>query len=450
MKTSRWLALCLALAAAGIMSAGFGIAGRVPELLSLTTAAAFSAAALLTTMGALLADRARRRQETIGVPRTALSESAQIVLLACHPSGRLRPLNLAGTRILKGGEGSGQPHLSWLFPEAEVSDLLAEVGTVLSSSHPLPARSRLIRDPAGHTREATVTLFPLPSSAGEVGLLLLETQGGPQRTEAGYRLLEGCPAGLLRIDGAGLIESVSGTFASWAGRAPGSFTGMKISTFEILPAPFREVLDRAARETGSQSDLQESSLDLLGADGKSRPLHAFFSRDAGGVLNVVLVDGASRGRLQKERDSAKEALAAARKGSSRSGPIPLVQTNPHVLLVEDNDENRDLLAHMLKTRGARVTACATGWQAVEAAQKETFDLVLLDLQLPVMDGYEVAHHLRALPGGSDLPVVALTAFTSERERERAQIEGFNDFVGKPVSLAVLGDLLRRWALRPGE
>jgi CheY-like chemotaxis protein len=451
-RTTGWNIVGAACAATGIGTAALGVAGRVPEVLALETAGALAITAFAAAVGGIVAERHRKESEARGVPRAALEESEEIILLASDLSGHLRPLNRGGRQFLGVVEGSEGPHLSRLFPEAEASALLAEVESILENSRFLPARSRLLRDASGHTSEATVTLFRLSGSGSEAGLLILEPRGGPKRTEAGYRMLESCPAGLLRIDGAGFIESVSGTFAGWMGRPAESFTGMKVATLEVLPGPFRELLDRASRESGATSGLLEADFESLGSDGIHRPLHAFFSRDTGGILNVVLVDGTSRQRLVKERDSSREALAAARRGQGhgRSGQLQAVQTTPSVLLVEDNDENRDLLNHMVRTRGARVTACATGWQALEAARSQAFDMVLLDLQLPVMDGYEVAHQLRAMPGGVDLPIIALTAFTSERERERAQIEGFNEFVGKPVSLAVLGQLLKRWAPRPGE
>jgi CheY-like chemotaxis protein/vacuolar-type H+-ATPase subunit H len=117
---------------------------------------------------------------------------------------------------------------------------------------------------------------------------------------------------------------------------------------------------------------------------------------------------------------------------------------PRVLLVEDNEENRELLAHMLRSRGAEVLTAATGHEAVDAAAGFRFDFVLLDLQMPAMDGFQVLRRLRALPGGDRLPVVALTALTSDLVKERCEAEGMNDFVSKPVTLARIGELVAKW------
>jgi CheY-like chemotaxis protein len=117
---------------------------------------------------------------------------------------------------------------------------------------------------------------------------------------------------------------------------------------------------------------------------------------------------------------------------------------PRVLLVEDNEENRELLAHMLRSRGAEVLTAGNGREAVDAAAGFRFDFVLLDLQMPEMDGFQVLRRLRALPDGARLAVVALTALTSDLVRERCEAEGMNDFVSKPVTLARVGELVLKW------
>jgi CheY-like chemotaxis protein len=112
--------------------------------------------------------------------------------------------------------------------------------------------------------------------------------------------------------------------------------------------------------------------------------------------------------------------------------------------VEDNEENRELLSHMLRSRGAEVLAVGSGREAVEAAGRFRFAFVLLDLQMPGMDGFQVLRRLRALPGGDRLPVVALTALTSDLVKERCEDEGMDDFVSKPVTLARVGELVAKW------
>ena len=105
---------------------------------------------------------------------------------------------------------------------------------------------------------------------------------------------------------------------------------------------------------------------------------------------------------------------------------------------------RELLAHMLRSRGADVHMAGDGREAVDAAASFRFQFVLLDLQMPEMDGFQVLRRLRALPDGDRLPVVALTALTSDLVKERCEAEGMNDFVSKPVTLARIGELVAKW------
>ena len=103
---------------------------------------------------------------------------------------------------------------------------------------------------------------------------------------------------------------------------------------------------------------------------------------------------------------------------------------------------------MLKSRGADVLAVGSGREAVDAAARLRFRFVLLDLQMPGMDGFQVLRRLRALPAGDRLPVVALTALTSDLVKERCEAEGMDDFVSKPVTLARVGELVAKWGVRP--
>ena len=98
---------------------------------------------------------------------------------------------------------------------------------------------------------------------------------------------------------------------------------------------------------------------------------------------------------------------------------------------------------MLRSRGAEVLRRRTGREAVDAAARFRFGFVLLDLQMPEMDGFQVLRRLRALPGGDRLPVVALTALTSDLVKERCEAEGMDDFVSKPVTLARIGELVAK-------
>ncbi len=103
-----------------------------------------------------------------------------------------------------------------------------------------------------------------------------------------------------------------------------------------------------------------------------------------------------------------------------------------VLLVEDNEMNRDMLSRRLQRNGHDVIVALDGEQAVTAATGEKPDLVLMDIGLPGIDGYEATRRIRAT--GTRLPVIALTAHAMSGERERALDAGCDDFDTKPVDI----------------
>ncbi len=108
-----------------------------------------------------------------------------------------------------------------------------------------------------------------------------------------------------------------------------------------------------------------------------------------------------------------------------------------ILLVEDNELNRDMLSRRLKRAGHTVLLAVDGQEAVDQALgrnplERLPDLVLMDLSLPVFDGWEATRRIRSGPGGADLAIIALTAHAMVGERERAIEAGCNDFDTKPV------------------
>ena len=107
---------------------------------------------------------------------------------------------------------------------------------------------------------------------------------------------------------------------------------------------------------------------------------------------------------------------------------------PRLLLVEDNEMNRDMLTRRLTRRGFEVLVAVDGAQGVEMAQREAVDLVLMDMSLPVMDGWEATRRLKADPATASLPVLALTAHAMAEDREQALEAGCDDYDTKPVEL----------------
>ena len=104
-----------------------------------------------------------------------------------------------------------------------------------------------------------------------------------------------------------------------------------------------------------------------------------------------------------------------------------------VLLVEDNDVNREMLARRLRRRGFQVVEARTGQEALAAAGARALSLVLLDLGLPDIDGWEVARRLKGDPQTAAVPILALTAHAMEGDRERALAAGCDEYETKPIN-----------------
>jgi CheY-like chemotaxis protein len=105
---------------------------------------------------------------------------------------------------------------------------------------------------------------------------------------------------------------------------------------------------------------------------------------------------------------------------------------PKILLVEDNEMNRDMLSRRLERRGYRVAIALDGEQGVLMAGSEAPDLILMDMSLPVLDGWEAARQLKAAPGTRAIPIIALTAHAMVGDREKAIEAGCDDYDTKPV------------------
>ena len=107
---------------------------------------------------------------------------------------------------------------------------------------------------------------------------------------------------------------------------------------------------------------------------------------------------------------------------------------PKILLVEDNEMNRDMLSRRLQRRGYEVVIAVDGQAGMALAQAEAPDLILMDMSLPVMDGWEATRQLKAASGTMAIPVIALTAHAMSGDREKAIEAGCDDYDAKPIDL----------------
>jgi two-component system, sensor histidine kinase and response regulator len=121
-----------------------------------------------------------------------------------------------------------------------------------------------------------------------------------------------------------------------------------------------------------------------------------------------------------------------------------------VLLAEDNPINREVATELLQHAGAVVVAAEDGAQALRIAAGEKFDVVLLDMQMPHINGLEAARRLRAMPDYRDVAILALTANVFESDRQACLDAGMNDFISKPIDPELLESTLLRWLRKRGQ
>src|SRR5262249_9552915 len=126
-------------------------------------------------------------------------------------------------------------------------------------------------------------------------------------------------------------------------------------------------------------------------------------------------------------------------------PAPGNNRRASILIAEDNDINRELVTQMLARLGHDGTTVGNGREALAAAKRGMFDLILMDIQMPEMDGGSAAAAVRGLPGAhGGAPMVAVTANAMVGDRERYLATGFDDYLAKPLHLDGLQDVIARW------
>ena len=126
---------------------------------------------------------------------------------------------------------------------------------------------------------------------------------------------------------------------------------------------------------------------------------------------------------------------------------------PTILLIEDNEQNRYLATFLLERHGYEVASAPDGLQGIEAAKTAIPALILLDIQLPMMDGYAVAQALREIESLRDIPIIAVTSYAMVGDREKCLAAGCNGYIEKPINpetfIAEIEMFLPHPPVRPG-
>jgi CheY-like chemotaxis protein len=118
--------------------------------------------------------------------------------------------------------------------------------------------------------------------------------------------------------------------------------------------------------------------------------------------------------------------------------------NLHLLLVEDDPVNQEVAQDILEEIGWQVEVAADGKVAVDLASRKTYDIILMDMQMPVMGGVEATRLIRQLPNGQNVPILAMTANAFSEDRDACINAGMNDFLTKPVVPEKLFGTLLKW------
>ena len=222
---------------------------------------------------------------------------------------------------------------------------------------------------------------------------------------------------------------------------------------------------REAAQAGKPFDVIVLEMQLAGTDGISiaRSIHA---DPMIGDTPIVLVTAIGRRKSDLEffksedidafvmkpvrRAQLASAIArVARRPVQEISPQPAESSQQpqekRILVVEDNIINQKVAMGQLRVLGYDATVVASGTEAIEIVRSRSFDLILLDCQMPDIDGYDVARTIRSMEQKSRrVPIIAMTAHTMDGEREKCLAAGMNDFLSKPVSMQRLGTVLAQW------
>ncbi len=179
----------------------------------------------------------------------------------------------------------------------------------------------------------------------------------------------------------------------------------------------------------------------------------------GGDINVSSIEGAGATftfAIQVQKAPPGTLAARQRRKKPDAGiatvhkPAPAIAATgagllgARILLVEDNRINQEVAGEFLRQQGATVTMAEHGAEALALIQRPCFDAVLMDLHMPVMDGFEATRKIREFFGNNDLPIIAMTAAVMQDDRERCSAAGMVDFVAKPINPDELTAILKKW------
>jgi signal transduction histidine kinase/CheY-like chemotaxis protein/streptogramin lyase len=414
----------------------------------------------------IVADSVRLRQVLLNLAGNAIkfTQQGEVAIRVCldRPPGRPPKLHFEVRDTGIGIPLETQGRLFHAFVQADSSTTRQYGGTGLGlaiCSHlvPLMGGAISLQSAAGAGSTFSFTIdFSLPPNAGETGA------AGVAGVAAGVKGLDGVR--VLIVDGNATTRTVLaeiavrwGMLAETAASAPAALARLEDS--HIQAQPFRIVLL-------DQSLPEFNHPEFAGRFQTARLLTAaelITTRKLGDQSSTLPAGGSLQGAAHLTKPIAPDDLLLAFQkvlgnplpeavSPLAPAPGPANQRPLHILVAEDSPVNQKLALAMLRKMGHQVTLAATGTSAVEAWKREAFDLILMDIQMPEMDGIEATRNIRALeqPGGTRTPIIAMTAHAMGGDRERCLQAGMDDHVTKPINRANLAAAIYRHTAAAAE
>jgi PAS domain S-box-containing protein len=198
------------------------------------------------------------------------------------------------------------------------------------------------------------------------------------------------------------------------------------------------------------SQVEASTTRKYGGTGLGLAISKQLAELMGGEVGVTSQEGSGSEFWFTARIGRSLGLGNQVEGTQPGGRTP-ARLKGRILIAEDNSTNREVALGMLRNLGLRADAVADGAEAIRALESIPYDLVLMDMRMPVMDGIEATRRIRKSPStvlNPDIPIIAMTANAMQSDRDSCLAAGMNDFVSKPVSKGLLRDALKRWLRSP--
>jgi len=205
--------------------------------------------------------------------------------------------------------------------------------------------------------------------------------------------------------------------------------------------------DQLARKISQQAPLADLPLVLLSSRGVDATLEHFASMGISAISTKPIREKSLARTLAHVLTGASDAAANSDRKRPRPESAAVATPGLRILLVEDNVVNQKVALAMLERLGCEVQLAADGFEAVAKVAHCPFDLVLMDCEMPGMNGYEATERIRRHKSAHELPIVALTAHAIQGSAELCLASGMNDYISKPIDRAVLAAKVRHWGTR---